>query len=59
MKKKESAAYLRELVSHHVADPPGFVLCSLAQGWHHQGLQVLLRQQSGYADTSLHCKQPH
>lgn len=57
--KKKSAIYLRELVSHHVADPPGFVFCSLAESWHHQGLEVLLRQQSGNADTSLHSKQPH
>lgn len=56
---KKLSAYLRELVSHHVADPPGFVFCSLTQGWHHQGLQVLLRQQSGNANTSLHCKQPN
>lgn len=56
---RKLAPYLGELISHHITDPPGLVLCSLAQGWHHQGLQVLLRQQGCNADTSLHCKQPH
>ena len=52
-------AYLRELVSHHVADPPGLVLGSLAQGGHHQGLQVLLGQQGGDAHARLHRQQTH
>jgi len=51
--------YLWELVSHHVADPPGLVLSSLAQGRHDQSLQVLLGQQGGDAHTGFHSQQTH
>lgn len=57
--RRLASTHLRELVSHHVANPPGLVLGSLAQGGHDQGLQVLLRQQSGDADAGLHCQQPN
>lgn len=57
--KKAWGANLRELVGHHVPNSPGLVFCCLAQRWHDQGLQILLRQQSGDADTGLHRKQPH
>lgn len=52
-------ADLRELVSHHIADPPGLILGGLAQGGHHQRLQVLLGQQRGDAHTGFHGQQAH
>lgn len=51
--------HLCELVSHHVPDTPGLVLGSLAQGGHHQGLQILLGQELGNVHTRLHRQQPH
>ena len=51
--------HLCELVGHHVPDTPGLVLGSLAQGGHHQGLQILLGQELGDVHTRLYRQQPH
>lgn len=52
-------AHLRELVCHHVANPPGLVLGGLPQSGHDQRLEVLLGQQRGDADTRLHSQETH
>ena len=42
-----------ELVGHHVAHPPGFVLCALAKSWHHQLFNIFCLEKARDGHTGL------
>lgn len=53
----QCCTHLSELVGHHVADPPGFIIGRLTESRHHVLLNVIRGEEGGDADTGLYIQE--
>jgi hypothetical protein len=49
---------ISELVRNHIANPPGLVLCTLAECRHHQLFDIFGLQEARNGDASFDCQKP-